>query len=387
MNGRIKCIQDGFHGFISIAPSTIPNGILTLHKTPTSNDEDASDSSININCMQHHTLSSLGIIEIDRTFGYVIIDHCWTIHTRTDDNNDDKDEALLILAKLVQKRSQPITLSQMNESHKSANVSRLFIQWRYCVDGIGSCKGDTIDDNFRHCISINIPYHANSVIMNDDLIVIGTSTGSMIYRISDIIHASSKEDKVQCQHDYFPLVKLMIGFSVHAMDLDKEYFVGVSGDRIGVWHTKCILEKFSDDGIICAAEWDTKICSKRITCIKLFNVEKHIYLALVSWDGAAIIFRKERGDAVWSRFKNDDSKVLDEGTIHDEKQAWEKSMIDNINYRPCLLDMFVYKTNAFLVVSDPKGCSLSSFCIESKSELGRRKDIRLADGDSECKFV
>lgn len=384
MNGRIKNIQDGF---ISIAPSTLPNGILTMHKTPKSlKDEETSDSSTEINYMQCHTLSSLEMMEIDRTFGHVIIDHCWTIHTN-DDNNNNEDEALLILAKLVQKRSQPITLSHMNESHKSANVSTLFIQWRYCADGIGSCKRDTIDDNFRHCISINIPYYANSVIMNDDLIVIGTSTGSLIYRISDIIQASSKGDKFKYQHDYFPSVKLLIGFSVHAMDLDKDYLVAVSGDRIGIWLTKCILEKFCDHGIICIAEWDTKICSKRITSVKLFNVEKHIYLALASWDGAAVIFRKQQIDTVWSRLKNDDSKVLDEGTSHDEKQVWEKSMIDNINYRPCLLDMFVYETNTFLVVSDPKGCSLSSFCIESKSEVGRRKDIRLADGNSECKFV
>jgi hypothetical protein len=363
--GSDECMKK----FVSIAPCTLPHGLITTHEISPSKDRT--------------------LVEVNRFKGDVIIDHCWMKTTCAQKGESE----VLILAVLTRIRGQNIASFNDGEKDYDGNASTLHIQWREHQDLIGSTRRHSVDEVFPYRKAITLPLNATSIAMNTKLLVIGSSVGAIFFKLDDLVidHNESKDfgckKNGKIRYDSLPSLRILNAFVIHAMDISASYFVAVSGERLGVWSVSKIMNAFEYDSPVCVAEWSIKLEGQsRVTCIRFSITDDDIdgtYIVLCSWDGSAVVFRG--ANAVWNRVigpvQNDE--------VIPEKEAtpiWERSTFgNNQNLSPIFVEIIEsndVEASAILMVSAVNSTFLRLYDIES----GRCGEI-ITNGNSKGETI
>lgn len=392
MNGRIRAlpvIGPEISSTITIAPCTFPNGLITLHKVlPV--DKETSNNAV--------PFTSLGIMEIHRSIGEAIVDHCWTILKRQDTDKEKEGQShsgkILILAKLTRKRGQIITSSRERDVHYDANTTTLHIQWRD-VDK-DEIRRDTIDDTFPYKKTMALPFVASSIVMNDTLLVIGSSTGAIFYKLGHLMRAHNIEEESRLLHDSCAKFKLLKNFMIHAMDISNEYFAVASGERVGMWRVDNICKCLDSNTLTCVADWSATLDGQsRITCVRIsLSFEKgrwagRPFLAFTRWDGSAVLFQREHDCEKWNRFTKwvhagvDTHARTTENIEQDECPLWEQAKAGQDQTCPCFAEVIHLESVdcLFLAVTIPAVCALRIYDLNNNCW----EDIVMSDA-TERKF-
>lgn len=393
MNGRIRALPvtgPERSSTISIAPCTFPHGLITLHKVVQVNKETSNNAI---------PFTSLGIMEIHRSIGEVIVDHCWTILEKTDSDKEEEGQShsgkMLILAKLTRKRGQIITTSQEKDVYHDENTTTLHVQWRY-VDK-DQVRRDSIDDTFPYKKTMTLPFIASSIVMNHTLLVLGSSTGAIFYNISHLIRGQNIEEESRLRHDSIDSFKLLRNFMVHAMDISNEYFAVASGERVGVWRVDNICKCLNSDSLMCVADWSATLDGQsRISCVRFsLSIETGIwagkpFLAFASWDGSALLFQREHDCEIWNRFTKwvhagvDTQEGTTENIEPDECPLWEQAKAGQDQASPCFAEVMHLENGdrLFLAVAMPAVCVIRIYDLKSSCW----KDLVMSDA-TESKYV
>jgi len=234
---------------------------------------------------------------------------------------------------------------------------------------MGKIRRETIDEQFPHRVVIPLPFVACSLAMNEKLLVIGSMSGAIFYKIEHLIARKSTDIfSVGVNHEELEKVHVMKSFPVHAIEMSKSFFVGVSGVQIGVWNVERILNSFDMKKESCCATWSATLnCKNRVTCIRLSNsfvrdniiVDDCKFIALVCWDGTTVLLRREGNDVIWKQY-------------HKSNSPWEHSIHAGAKLSPCFAEILEYEgcgLNKLLVVTTPSSSLLRIFDIENGYEI------------------
>ncbi len=396
MNGRLKSIpacennekapdKINYNGNVdrdlsfSAIPCTLPHGLLTFHNgrpKPILNKSSSCSSDYVYHDQQvtRNTYDKFGIAEIHRSMGDIIIDHCWTkvkVNPIVNEKNDEDNylETFLVLAMLTRRREKTVA-----EIDGNMAVTMLNVYWRKLnIDSYGGSGGvgTSPDDDFDSSIdetfpvgnkrSLTFPCTINNIVMNESIIVLGSSAGAIIYSIHEIIRVKSDErfrndddSTIDSASQSVPIsserihhghglrnLKLMTTFIIHTMDISSFHFVAVSGNRVGVWNVQKLKQALLYMDAQTShhipkkptAEWSTKIEGKmgRITCVELLKADTvgqdAKYIALSDWNGSAFVFRRQdEGIPQWQRVRHPQSESLDsaKGDINSDPLTIDK---------------------------------------------------------------
>jgi hypothetical protein len=224
MNGRLRSLpyigtydtmvsDDSTKSHVSVAPFTLPHGFLSTHEISVSQDRT--------------------LVEVNRFKGEVIIDHQWikiTKHPLTGGNE------ILVLAALTRLKGQNATasLSGMGEDYVR-NQRTLHVNWREHHDLPASTDRNSIDQAFPHRNSIIVPFPVTSMVMNTELLVLGSSVGVVAFKLLDLLTdvneessqiSESKNAYLKTRFDSIPSLRILRSFAIHAMDISASSFVG-----------------------------------------------------------------------------------------------------------------------------------------------------------------
>lgn len=339
--GRCSTSDSTFKSYISVTPCSLPHGLITTHQISSLEDEDEGGDQPS---MRTVPFSGMNMVEIHRCMGEVIVDHCWTRSS----SKYCKSGQLLVLAILTRKRGLNIPSSSDDAADAAAdadkqndgnNASTLHIQWRddYHAEMGETRRRGSIDEAFTNRMAISLPFIASSIATNRQLLVIGSSTGAIVHRFEDLM-TDHPQGAMKIRHDLLKSLKLMNTFVVHTMDISNSYFAAVSGERIGVWDTKNIIEAIESDAMICTAAWSSKLDGQhRATCIRISTAlgidEDGQYMALSSWDGSAVVFRNIGADG-WERVGKlrvavEEEQARSEDNDDSIPPPWEQSSINS----------------------------------------------------------
>ena len=377
MNGRIRALPETgseISSTISIAPCTFPNGLITLHKVE---DKETSNNAI--------PFTSLGIMEIHRSIGEVIVDHCWTILKISDSDEEEEGQShsgkILILATLNRKRGQIITTSREKDVYHHENTTTLHIEWR-CVDkDQDQIRRDSIDDTFPYKKAMTLPFIASSIVMNDTLLVIGSSTGAIFYKLGYLIRGKNIEEESRLRYDSSDSFKILNNFMVHAMDISNEYFAVASGERVGVWRVDNICKCLDSNSLTCVADWSATLDGQsRISCVRLSlsfetgRLAGRPFLTFASWDGSAVLFQREHDCEIWNHFTKwvhadvEKQKGTTENMDQDECPPWEEAKAGQDQACPCFAEVMHLENGdcLFLTVAIPAVCAIRIFDLRNK---------------------
>jgi len=435
MNGRLRVLPDTNSerpSIISIAPCTLPHGFITLHNTQVQVQAAQINPHSKISSTEAVNFTSLGILETHRSMGEVIVDHCWTILMRESvsirvSSKERSHNKILILAKLTRKRGQIITTSKeadISQNHHTC-CTLLSIHWRDAeIGNMSTSKNksnsrcandtntdadadvttdpntDTIDETFPNVVTMALPYIASSVMMNDRLLVIGSSSGAIFYELDHFIMGKGQNvddstrkynGKRPLRHDSIHSVKILNNYMVHAMDISSDHFVVVSGEQVGLWRVDNISRYMNAEishskKSPFAADWSTTLVGwNRITSARLSTtnkedncIEKTPFLALASWDGSVVLLQKQQKSECWDRVTDWIGSVAGGNTDVDEETTnnmdhgkcppWEQATAGHGQLSPCFAEVvhLLEGCKFFLVVTIPMVCAIRIFDLKKQ---------------------
>ncbi len=357
LNGRLRSLpglDEGTKSYVSATPCTLPHGLITTHEVSFSEEPS--------------------LVEVNRLKGEIIIDHCWTKVQCSQHVESD----IIILMVLTRLRGENIP----------SLASTLRIRWRLEPNlAIGS-KRDSIDEAFPYRKDITLPLNCSSLVANKNLLAIASSSGVIVFQLQDLIVDSDEsqengsENHDRISHDAIPSFRMLNTFVIHAMGISDNYFVAVSGERLGVWSVSKIIDAFEHKS--CAAEWSTNLegRSGRVTCIRISNSinANNVILAICSWDGSAIIFQGG-ADTIWNRITGP-IQYDEHAAAEIENPIWEQSPLGSSqDHSPVFAEIIELSNFNFLgtvlILASAKSAFLRLFLVES----GREKVITLSGND------
>jgi len=356
LKGRLRSIpllkRNCNDHLISCASSTLPEGTLTIHIL----------EHFNCNIEEYRCQSSklYNLKEVHRSSkNEAIIDHVWSILG-----------VKMLLTVLSRCNGYP----EKDEKNICVIATHIRIYEQIYEDGGGT----------RLMLLVTIPLNlfANSLVLHENIMVVGTSLGAWVYNLYELFH----DDNIECIWRKPAKVLLFTSYVAHCLYINPPFFVAASGDRLGVWEIKSLLKE-KEEGLMPVAVWTTKLndlhSHGRVTSIVMLHDhgddDKLVYgklMAISCWDGSAYVFErqiKEEQEPSWeklcpSNMKKNESWEIP--TVKGEESAFP-TYATIINCTPYVNDFMHY----YLLISTPGSSIIRCFDLYHTrpcSKLGKR---------------
>ena len=350
-SGRVRNRPNNASIQFSSSPISLPNGLITVHSpycnkecydennnNDDDNDNDIKDGSNNDdasstskkNSIYKKSLNIFNLVEINYAcFGY-IIDHCWTsINVKPStscDNNDQGDNTnqhiiLAVLSRSMQHNNNnlKITTESNNIDDKSNNnmmsssngvrggggsVVKLF----HCENNNQSMKFSSSSSYGQELVNtIYLNSYNNCVAMNEHILVVGGSSGIIIYNLKggllkEIIFNDDDANNISSLS--LDEINLTPSIPVLSLHINCTYLIAASVDSIRIWNVNRIINYMQDPTIMSSSTSSCGISSlllpiwvhklnnlERITCVDMTNDYK--FLSISCWDGKVFVFKEK----------------------------------------------------------------------------------------------